>query len=586
MDGSNEHRWWQGLAGTRLRAPRALRESVSLAGRRVFVRWPLLVGVDMSDTSVRMVRVARRGGRVVRVTSAERGFPPAANGAERAATIATALHELVEELGVRGAPAATSLTGPEVLVRRLSLPVMKRADILPALTLECRKLVGFPIEEAEIRYDMLGRSGGPLGPMMELLTAIVRRGAVETRRDTLAAAGLKPVAITLHPVGLLALLNEAGAVRPEEVVAYLDMGANESHIMVLKGREIRFSRELGVGGSTFTDALRAIVVPGHGIVEVSADAAEALKREHGIPRGDAETTAMGGIPAASVAVMIRPILERLVREVWNSFDYVNEQYLGESVSRVVLLGEGSRIRHLEEHLAGVLKIPAERADWSERVMPRPAAGAERVSELGLGLALVGRDAINFLAPVNAGWPYRMAEAVPQRAAAAAAALLLLSVSLPAEVSVLRERQRVGTLRSGLESLRPEATTLRRFLAAREEETRLRDLLARLSGGQMLWSYALRDLSHRVGPEVRLTSFEVMEPPPDAASGAGAAGTPVGREVRVAGLLDTGRDRPEKVLGELMQSLAESPVLDRVRLTDCRTVGPALSSFNLTARIVE
>ncbi|HEX7078187.1 MAG TPA: pilus assembly protein PilM [Candidatus Eisenbacteria bacterium] len=584
MDGSKRQSRWMDLAETRIRAPRALRETGRALWRLVAAPWPHLVGVDLSDTSAKMVRVLRRGGRIARVQAAERPISATTNAVEREASIASALHDLTLRLGVRGAPAATSLTGPDVLVRRLSLPEMRRADLLPALTLECRKHVGFPIEDAEIRYQMVGRSEGPAGPTIDLLVAIVKRKAVEDRRARLLEAGLRPVAITLHPVGLLALLDEAGDVRAGEVVAYLDMGANESHIMVLKGREIRFSREFGIGGATFTDALRAIVVPGRGTVELSAEEAEALKRAHGIPTGEEEASSSGRVPLASIGVMIRPILERLVRELWNSFDYVNEQYLGESVSRVVLLGDGSRIRNLSEHLTGVLKIPVERADCSERVMPRSAGPAVDVSDLGLGLALVGREALNFLTPAGAGWPYRVAEAVPQRVAAAAAMALLLSVSLPAEVVVLQERQRVGTLRGHLEELKPEAEAIRRFRAAREEETRVHDLLARLSGGQVLWSYVLRDLSHRVGPEVRLTSLEVSAPSPGAP--ANAADPAPGREVTVAGLLDTRRARPEEVLGELMQSLSESPVLEQVRLTDCQAVGTGLSSFTLTARIAE
>ncbi|MGE5175135.1 MAG: pilus assembly protein PilM [Hyphomicrobiales bacterium] len=587
---------WSSLAGRPIRAPRALRGAGAALGRLLAPGWPLLVGVDLSETSVTMTRVERRGGRVVRAATAERAFAPDADEAAREAAIEVALRDLTAELGVKGAPAATSLTGPEVLIRRLSLPDMKRGDVRAALALECRKLVGFPVEEAEIRYDVIGRGTGAGGPTLELLVAIVRRSAVEARRALLAAAGLKPVAVTLHPVGLLALLEQADAVRPGEVVAYLDMGRTESHIMVLKGSEIRFSRELGVGDASFTDALRAVVVPGQGTVELSASEAEALKRAHGIPSGDDEAASAGRIPLASVSVMIRPVLERLVRELWNSFDYVNEQYLGESVSRVALLGEGSRIRNLPEHLSGVLKIPAERADWSERAMPRSAPGAGAGSDLALGLGLVGRGAVNFLAPADAGWAYRFAEAVPQRAAAVVAAMLLLSVSLPAEMTVLRERQRVGTLRGGLDALRPEAESVRRFRAAREEETRLHDLLERLSGRQVLWSYALRDLSHRVGSDVRLTSLEVVTPVPDpsapaaatAAAGATPAATPAppAREIRVSGLLDTRRERPERVLGALMQSLSESPVLDQVRLTDCRAVSPSVSSFNLTARIAE
>jgi hypothetical protein len=175
-------------------------------------------------------------------------------------------------------------------------------------------------------------------------------------------------------------------------------------------------------------------------------------------------------------------------------------------------------------------------------------------------------------------------------AAAVAAVLLLSVSLPAEMAVVGERQRVASLRGSLEEVRPRAEALRRFRAAREEETRLHDLLARLSGGQVLWSYVLRDLSWRVGDDARLTTLEVLETggtgEPAPAAGAAPPAGKSGREVRLSGLLRTDRERPEKVLGELMDSLSRSPVFDQVRLEGCQTLTPALSSFTVTVRIAE
>ncbi|HTM00142.1 MAG TPA: pilus assembly protein PilM [Candidatus Omnitrophota bacterium] len=547
------------------------------------------VGVDVSDASVQVVRLRRGpGGPAVERLAA------AVLAADSGAARVEALRGLVEAAGMKGAPAAATITGNDVVIRRLTLPVMKRADLVAALRLECRKLVAGPIEDAEIRFESLGRSGQDGPPGLDLLVAVAPRRKVEEARELLEQAGLKAACVTPRPVALRALLRAAGETRADEAAAYLEVGVAESHVTVLKGREIRFARDLGVGSASFAEALRSIVVPGQGTVELSAEEAESLVRAHGIPDGAQEAASAGPIPLTAVSVMLRPVLERLVRELWNSFDYVNEQFMGESVSRVVLLGEGSRVRNLPEYLAGVLKIPVAGADLFERAArgerasrggARPAT--EPASELALGLCLPDAGALNFLAPPEAGTAYRLASAVPQRAAAAVAAMLLLSVSLPAEMAVVGERQRVASLRGSLEEVRPRAEALRRFRAAREEETRLHDLLARLSGGQVLWSYVLRDLSWRVTDNARLTTLEVLEPgEPAPAAGAAQPAGESGREVRLSGLLRTDRERPEKVLGELMDSLSRSPVFDQVRLEGCQTVTPALSSFTVTVRIAE
>jgi len=586
------NRWWDSIVA------RWSREQIP--GSQGFVRrvevalatpWPELVGVDLGDGELKVVRVVRRGARVARIESARKPIPGSeAKPADRREAIRRALAEIVVSKGLRGKPAAAAVFGNDVVVRRLSLPDLKRADILAALTLECRKHVNFPIEEAEIRYEIVERTEKPGGSELQLLVCVAHRRRLTEAREAMEQAGLRPVALTIGPLALRALLRASGSLAPDEVVAYLDMGAGNTQIMVLKGEEVRFSREFGVGGAALTDALRSIVVPGQGTVELSLEEAEALKRAHGIPLGPEEAGHAGRLPLAAVSVMLRPTLERLVREVWNSFDYCNEQFLGEAVNRVVLLGDGSRVRNLPEYLTGVLKIPVSRADLRSRVGAAVAGGAggtaaEGSSELGLGLALLERGSINFLVPAGAGIPYRVAEAVPQRIAAAVAVVLLLSVSLPVHMTVLKERERIGSLRRALVELEPRAEALRRFRSAREEETRLQDLLAHLSGGQVLWSFVLRDLSHRVGADVRLTALEVS-PPVASASGGATAGEPQHRAMRFTGLLRTQGRRTEDVLAELMTSLQASSVLDQVRLEGCQAVTPALSSFTLTADLVE
>ncbi len=547
--------------------------------------WPDLVGVDLSDRAVRVVHVVRRGSRVARIESAERLLSNAElKPGDRRAALRTALRDLVRELGLKGRHAAAVVSGNDVVIRRMALPAMGRSDLMAALALECRKAVNFPIEDSEIRYEEVGRSDRAGNPELLLSVCIVHRRRLGEVREVIEEAGLKPSLLTTRPVALRSLVRATAAMPSDEVIAYLDIGGTNTHITVLKGNDVRFSREIGVGGVTLTEALRSIVVPGQGTIELSYDEAENLKRAHGIPQGAEEAGHAGRIPLSAVSIMLRPILERLVREVWNSFDYCNEQFQGEAVTRLVLLGDGSRVRNMPEYLTGVLKIPVVRADLAESMTK--AAGRARSgslappSELGLGLALTERGAINFATPAGAGVPYRLAEAIPQRIAAAAAAVLLVSVALPAHVTVLNERARIEGVKAELQGLTPKAEAVRRFRAAREEETRLHDLLAHLTGGQVLWSYALRDLSHRIGSDVRLTLLEVMEP------AAGAAAPGAGRQVRLTGLLRTQDRRPEDVVGELMQSLERSPVLGQVRLEGCQAVSTTVSSFVITAGIAE
>ena len=72
----------------------------------------------------------------------------------------------------------------------------------------------------------------------------------------------------------------------------------------------------------------------------------------------------------------------------------------------------------------------------------------------------------------------------------------------------------------------------------------------------------------------------------AANNAPQGTEPPRRRLRLTGLLQTGAERPEKGLGELMQVLAQSRVVEQVQLEGCQAISPSLSSFTLTAVLAE
>lgn len=515
---------------------------------------------------------------VERVGEGFRVRDPRAPWREERAPAPRPLAELVAQGALRGRASAALLEGNDVIVRRLSLPTLRRQDLLPALTLECRKHVPYPIEEAELRFEILGPSEQMPGGQ-DLLVAVAPHRLVEEARHTLEEAGLRAVALTIRPVALRALVRSTPFDAAEEITGYLDMGARESQITVFRRDEIRFTRDCGVGVATFTDALRSIVVPGQGMVALGAEEASDLLFTCGVPRPDRDGLASGSVPVAAVAVMLRPILERLVRELWNSFDYVHEQFQGQAVTRLRLLGEGDAIPGLSEHLSGILKMPVDRADRGDEKGRR----SEWTSAAGLPLLTPG--GLNFLEPAGAGAAYRIAEAIPQKIAVAAAAVLLASVALPTEVSLVRERQRLQTLEAEVQGVAPNRAQVDRFREARTLEVRSQVLQARLSAGTPVWSEVLRDLSHRVGKDARLVSFAFVERSAEGTLPAASAGPEAGaRAVRIEGILRRDGYRSERELADLMASLEQSPWWKDVRLVSAQAVGPGRTRFTLLANV--
>ena len=574
------------LADKRLAAPPIVQRAADRWRRASQAPPSDVVVFETSHAGLRLTRVTRRRGTTPDVQSAFRPIPADLDVAARPLAERKALTALVAELGAAGRPAVAALAGSDVVVRRLTMPIMNPADLRSALELECRRHVNTSMADMEMRYEMIATAAS--GKEISVLVALAPKHRVEERRALLAAAGLRPWAITVPAVGLRADLERAGSLDARDVVAYLDIGRDSSQIVVLKGRDIRFSRDLAFGRQTMATALCQVVVPGVGTIERTPEAAEALLLASGVPLGAEETRAIDGVPLAAVSVMLRPTLERLVRELWNSFDYCNEQFLGEAVTRVVLRGPGASLRNLGAYLNGVLKMPVEGADLENGVSAaRSGQGAEASS--GIALAAVSRDTLNFLQGTGGGPGFSwMVDAVPAPAVAVAAAVLIVSIAVPSEVQTIQARQRVAALRGDLEKLASQSAAIAQFRAERADEARLKAIESQLTGSEIVWSNVLRDLSHRVGPDVRLTSVEIVDPAAPAAPSAAPAApaAPQARSLRVTGLLHTAATPPEGVLAALLRSLGASPHFDVVRLEGCERVAPEMSRFTITARLAE
>ena len=68
MEASPKRPWWMSFAATKIKAPRLLTTAAARAAKVFRPSWNDLVGVDVSESSVKLVRVrrGRRGPSVVR----------------------------------------------------------------------------------------------------------------------------------------------------------------------------------------------------------------------------------------------------------------------------------------------------------------------------------------------------------------------------------------------------------------------------------------------------------------------------------------------------------------------------------------
>lgn len=328
--------------------------------------------VDLGAWSVKLAVAVPglRGGTVTHVV--ERLVPPG-EGPSGPRAVAV-FEQLVNELGLRGDAMFLAVRGDQVFTQILELPFrnLRRAELEKAVGAELESLVPVDLEDMVFSFEPI--SGEPAN-----VAAVPAPGALgiepgaEQQRGRVASAivGMRVLSYAMRqdkaegllehgqhlgidPRGLLPAAG--GAVRLVErsglglalagaPIAVIDLGHERTEVVVVRGGQAVFSRNLARGGKQLTEAIsRAWKLP---FFE-----AERAKHSDGFVASTAEP---GSSEAWARVTSVE--MTAMVRDLRQTFAGARAK-TGVAPSAVLLVGGGSRLRGLASFLSEQLGVPA------------------------------------------------------------------------------------------------------------------------------------------------------------------------------------------------------------------------------------
>lgn len=339
-----------------------------------------LVGLDIGSSAVKAAELRRRG----------RGWALAAFGAaplpagavdggaivDRGA-VAAALRGLLKQRGFRARSAAVALAGNAVMVRRITLPAMSRAELDGSIHWEARQHIPFPAEEVTLDYQVLGAPAeAESGNEREVLLVAARNDRAAAYADVVEQAGCT---LAVIDVGAFALRNAYALnydIVAGDAALLLDVGAAATGVTLVAGGQPLGTRELPRGG-------RSCV--------------EALQRELGLGADDAGQLLRGrpaaGMTPEAAAPVLQPLHESLAAEVAGTRESFGAAAPPAGVGSLVLCGGASRAAGLADALAEKLQAEVVWLDPFRRLAVRGASGGPQRAEdrplaaVAVGLAL-------------------------------------------------------------------------------------------------------------------------------------------------------------------------------------------------------
>lgn len=215
------------------------------------------VGLDVGSFSVKLLAGAhgpldqrfRHGEALVAAADGSDG-PPTAEG------VARAIGDCFEqaEIALRNVRGVTlGISGPELVVKQITLPMLTDDEVGPALRFEARKHLPFDLQSMVIDYQILGRFLSE--KKLDVLIAAISQDRLDKHLAPLKLLGIDPQIVDATPLALTnALRHELEDGR--DACVQLDIGHLASHLTIWQKGEPYFSRRLDFGGRMLSEAIR------------------------------------------------------------------------------------------------------------------------------------------------------------------------------------------------------------------------------------------------------------------------------------------------------------------------------------------
>ena len=397
------------------------------------------IGVDVGSTAVRVAEVAA-GDIPVIVRAAQVPLRPGvveAGEVRQPEAVAEALRELWSKSGVKSKQVHLGVGNQRVVVREVALPWLPEKELRDTLGFQVQEFIPMPAEDAVLDFDPLGEMDQGGRRMVRILLVAAHKPMVNALVQAALAAKLDPQGVDLSPFAVTRAVGTGDSgldLDSSGDEAIVDIGAQVTSICVHDRGVTRFVRILPSGGRDITLALASDL----GVDEA---AAERLKRGEtpetptqdgpqdapmdaaDRPTADrppigppppADSLPVDGPPADTLpdeaprgapAVLPGPTEVRqlaltragsFVDEVRSSLEFYTAQMPNAQISRVLVVGGGSRLDGLLELLEERLPVPVDRGRLFERakseieLSAEASAEAEAVLSVAVGLAIPAR----------------------------------------------------------------------------------------------------------------------------------------------------------------------------------------------------
>jgi type IV pilus assembly protein PilM len=297
-----------------------------------------LIGVDVATTSIKLVELSGRAGKLQLERYVIEGLPKdfvQDGNITNIDQVSAILKRGLKRLGSGSRSVALALPSAVAITKRITVPAdQKEEDLELTVEAEANQSIPFPLDEVNLDYWVVGPAPNMPGEV-EVLIAAARKEKVEDIVALADGAGARAHVVDIESLAMQNAFAAMASFLPGKArgqnVALFDIGSQNTHFYVFHNKELLFSRELDFGGNQLT-------------IEI--------QRTFGLPQSEAEAAKKsGGLPDSYKKDVLQPFTENIAMEIARALQFFSTTTTYGQIQQVVLAGGCALIPGLEKAVA-------------------------------------------------------------------------------------------------------------------------------------------------------------------------------------------------------------------------------------------
>jgi type IV pilus assembly protein PilM len=343
------------------------------------------VGLDIGSSSIKVVALKpqKKGQQIALLSFGIEPLPPQTivdSAIMNHGAVVDAIRSLWARLRIRQKEVAIAIAGHSVIIKKIGVPPMTPEELDEQIPWEAEHHIPFAKDDVEIDYQVTSRQSA--AGQMELLLVAAKKDVVADYAAAAREAALIPQVIDVAAFSVQNAFEVNYQTAPGEAVVLVNVGAAIANINILRDGVSMFTRDVTIGGLSFT---------------------EEIQKQLGISHEEAEAYKVGGAPTEhgviphEVERIIENQAEVMAGEFQRSLDFYLATSAEANISKIFLSGGSAKVAALHRAIEKRSRLPVEVLDAWRGVAVDPrldldflrAHAPEAMVALGLALRSQG-----------------------------------------------------------------------------------------------------------------------------------------------------------------------------------------------------